>query len=73
MQKQLLKEESELHNKYYNEALQKVQEAVQANPNDKVNVNVLRVIRQIIETKVPCLKSADELQHYCQQHREIFR
>jgi hypothetical protein len=41
--------------------------------NDKVNENVLRIIKHIATTKSPCPKNGEELNAYCKNHKDIFR
>jgi tetratricopeptide (TPR) repeat protein len=62
-----------LHDGKPAEALVHVQRAIEADPQDPVSRNVLRLIEHIIATKAACPKSSIEMQEYCQKHKGIFK
>lgn len=61
-----------IHNGQSAEALAKAKIAVDRNPKDIVNVNVLRLAAHLLKTGDPCPRDSAELDAYCRKHREIF-
>jgi|SRR5688572_18174237 len=55
------------------EALAQAKLAVDRNPKDIVNVNVMRLAAHLLQTGDPCPRDAAELDAYSRKHREIFR
>ena len=55
------------------EALAKAKLAVDGNPKDIVNVNVMRLAEHFLQTNTPCPRNSAEIQDYCRKHREVFR
>ena len=62
-----------LHDGRPEQALVMAERAFAMDANDKVNENVLRIIKHIATTKSPCPKNGEELNAYCKNHKDIFR
>jgi tetratricopeptide (TPR) repeat protein len=62
-----------IHDGKPSEALAKAKLAVDANPEDIVSVNVMRLAQHLVQTNAPCPRNSSEIQDFCRKHREIFR
>ena len=62
-----------LHDGRLEQALETAKQAASMDAKDKVNENVLRVVKHFATSKSPCPKNSEELDVYCKKHREIFR